>query len=1072
MTLRITLLGTISIKVDETSLTDQLPRKALALLAIMAVTGKAQARDRLTELLWPEQTPERASGSLRSLLTEMRGLLGDYLTITRQTVAFSTSPWWADASDFAQQTERFQRSQADLSDERFNALEKAMELMRGEFMPGFHLPNNNDFEQWLIEQREWLQHQYMQCGLELIAALRQRGNTNRAIYWAHQLIRSNPLHEEAHQQMMRALAESGARAAALEHYEKLRTQLKNELDVEPDSATTALYHVIRSGDLSRPATPSTPKPILETSKPRPEPKLPPQPYPFIGREHELGQIQTLLISESCRLLTLVGPGGIGKTRLAIEAARRLAGHFADGVYFVALASVNDAGLIPATIADAINIPHAGRNDIQQHLFNYLAQKSLLLVLDNFEHVVDASLLVSDILSRAPQVSVIATSRVRLDLMEEWTLSIEGLLYPPPGQERQNPEQYQSLEMFSQAARRARPSFALEPHLHAVARICQLMQGLPLGIELAAAWVRVMEPGEIVKNIEQRVDFLTSTMRNMPERHRSMRAVFEWSWNLLTSDEQDVLRRLAVFRGGFTLEAAQRITHHPQMALLILNSLVEKSLLHAQSHDAHYALHELVRQFAEEKLQAVASLLAEVEARHAAYYAEFMKAREDRLDGALHHGTIREVVREMDNIRAAWKYSVSHCDAALLRSFLRAVYHLYDGQSLYVEGEAAFRAAESCLRQLDPQLTMFVTIRGALYRGFFLHLMAHYPEASAIFEEVLPLLQNLVPREEGAAWDLRLMLGYLAAMFYAQGDFVQSRHYYEASVEMYRQMGQMTEAGEPLMRLSDIAVVMGEYQHAKQIIQESLPLFWEASTRRSRILFLTTLGDIDCKLGAFTEAKQYFEEALTLARTLNYRINTGVGLVSLGRVAYGVGEYAEAETQIRESLLIFGEVRHRWGMSFARTHLGRVLTAMGRFSEAREHFLSSLSICQEIGNRWVECFTLRQFAELHARQDDWEKAAYYLQSALQIAYDINVLPLTLDALAGIAVCLTQSGLNSSALRIATFVSNHPVTEFEGRNESNRVLETLKSHQSIQDAYLTLDIVVAEARDQIATLHVPR
>jgi tetratricopeptide (TPR) repeat protein len=317
-----------------------------------------------------------------------------------------------------------------------------------------------------------------------------------------------------------------------------------------------------------------------------------------------------------------------------------------------------------------------------------------------------------------------------------------------------------------------------------------------------------------------------------------------------------------------------------------------------------------------------------------------------------------------------------------------------------------------------------------------------------------------------------MLGYMAALFYARADFPQARQYYEAAVEMYRQMGQITEAGEPLMRLSDIAVVMGEYQYAKQMIQENLPLFWQASTRRSRVLFLMTLGDIDCKLGAFSEAKQYFEEALTLCQELNYRINTGVAFVSLGRVAYGMGHYEEAVSLIQESQHIFEETRHRWGISFTHTHLGRVLTVMGRFSEAREHFLASLSICQEIGNRWVECFTLRQFAELYARQDDWTQTAHYLQKALQIAHAIQVLPLTLDALAGIAVCLAQSGLNSRALRIAVFVSNHPVTEFEARNESNRVLEVLKSYQTVQEAHISLDFLVTEALDQLTTLQIQR
>jgi predicted ATPase/DNA-binding SARP family transcriptional activator len=889
MTLHLHALGTFTVEADGKPLTDQLPRKAVALLVVLATSGKPHRRDTLAELLWPDQPPERASGSLRALLTDLRKDLAPYLTITRQSVALAeTSPLWFDVTEFVRETEQFQRarSQSDtLPDERYLALEKALELVRGEFLAGFHLPNNNEFDQWLAEQREWLRRRTLQGGLELVAALRGRGDTARAIQWAQRLIHADPFHEEAHQHLMRALAESGARAAALEHYEKLRAQLRTELDVEPDAVTVALHQAIRTGQF--PDTPKIRMPSLSEAVTPAAVRLPPQHHPFIGRGNELAQIETLLRVESCRLLTLIGMGGIGKTRLALEAARQLAEHYPDGAYFIPLAPVNDAAVIPATIAETIAIPQPGRNDIRQHLFNYLAGKSLLLVLDNFEHVVAGSPLVSEILQHAPQVCIIVTSRERLGLLEEWTLPIEGMPFPSPGTERQHPEHYQALEMFLQAARRTRPGFTLEPELDAVARICQLVQGVPLGIELAAAWVRVLSPAEIVRHIEQSGDFLTSTLRNIPERHRSMRAVFEWSWNLLSPNERDLLRRLAIFRGGFTLPAAQHVSEFPGLAIVLLSSLVEKSLVHYQENDARYTLHELLRQFAEEKLQADPSLFAAVEASHSRYYASFMKEREDRLGGAVHHDTIRETVRELDNIRAAWRYSVSQCDPDLILMFLRALYHLADGQNLYVECEAMFHAASDCLRGIDPGQTRLVTIRAGVYRGFYLHLLANYPEARAIFEDALPRLRSIIEREESAKWDLRLMLGYMAAMFYAQGDFIQSRHHYEAMVEMYRQMGQLDKAGEPVMRLSEIAVVLGEYQYARQIIQEHLPLFWNASSRRSQVLFLITLGDIDCKLGAFAEARGYFEEALTLCRQINYRINAGLSVWGVSPMGWAI-----------------------------------------------------------------------------------------------------------------------------------------------------------------------------------------
>ncbi|MBZ0301236.1 MAG: AAA family ATPase, partial [Anaerolineae bacterium] len=325
--------------------------------------------------------------------------------------------------------------------------------------------------------------------------------------------------------------------------------------------------------------------------------LPPQPTSFIGREHEIAQLTALLADPNCRLLTLLGPGGIGKTRLSVQAATSQT-RFRDGVYFVPLAPLSSPDLLPTAIASALQIVLYDANSIQHELTNYLREKHMLLVLDNFEHLLDGVDLLTGILQAAPQIKFLVTSRERLNVLEEWVLLLEGLSFPD---DRTNIplESYSAVQLFTQRARQAQVNFSLDDNAQAVRQICQQVEGMPLGLELAATWLRVMSSQQIAEHMESSLGFLTTPVRNVAERHRSMRAVFEQSWKLLSAGEQDVLMRLSVFRGGFDLGAAGQFAG---ASLDILAALADKSLIRV-NHDGRYDLHELLRQFAEQQLQA-------------------------------------------------------------------------------------------------------------------------------------------------------------------------------------------------------------------------------------------------------------------------------------------------------------------------------------------------------------------------------------------------------------------------------------------------------------------------------------
>ena len=408
--------------------------------------------------------------------------------------------------------------------------------------------------------------------------------------------------------------------------------IANSLNIPPVERST--FVKVARGELNASRLPAISKasasPFHSPSPATSPTNLPVLPTPLIGRQHEVDELSQLIRDPQCRLLTLVGPGGIGKTRLAIETASHLQHVFTDGVYFIPLAPVNTARLIVPVIADAIGFTFQGANpsDPKTQLFGYLREKQILLLADNLEHLlIEPGIeLLAELLANASQVKLLATSRESLGLQGEWIFEVQGLPIPESRASEEN-RQNTSVELFLQRARRAHVGFnATAEEYPAIIRICQLVNGMPLGIELAAAWVRTLSCDEIAKEIERGMDFLSVTTRDLPARHRSMRAVFDHSWKLLSEEEQAILLQLSVFRGGFQREAAEQVAG---AKLSTLSTLVTKSLVQ-RSGDNRYDLHELIRQFAAEQLLNHSKENIATHARHCTYFLNQFARADARL----------------------------------------------------------------------------------------------------------------------------------------------------------------------------------------------------------------------------------------------------------------------------------------------------------------------------------------------------------------------------------------------------------------------------------------------------------
>ncbi len=439
---------------------------------------------------------------------------------------------------------------------------QALSLYRGEFLHGVYPADSLPFSEWALLRREHLHNLALQ-GLQRLALHHQRGGElDLALGYARRQLELEPWREEAHAQVMTILALRGDHSAALHAYERCRQVLMEELGVEPSEETRRLYER-----------------ILATRKQRRH-NLPQPATPFLGRKAELNQISDYLADPDCRLLTLLGPGGIGKSRLAIRAAQAQVYAFLQGVYLVQLAGVHSPAQIVHAIAGVLEFEFQPLGDPKAQLLNYLRDKELLLVLDNFEHLlnpVDLSsvTVLEELLETAPGLRLMVTSRQRLNLSREWVFVLHGLSYPAHIAD-QNLEHSEAVQLFMQSARRTTPGFQLgDDEKPFIARICQLLEGVPLAIELAAAWTRVMSPNQIVLEIERNLDFLASAYPDLPERQRSLRATFEHSYHLLSPEEQQVLCRLSIFPTSFDRAAARQIADAP---LHILTSLVDRSLL--------------------------------------------------------------------------------------------------------------------------------------------------------------------------------------------------------------------------------------------------------------------------------------------------------------------------------------------------------------------------------------------------------------------------------------------------------------------------------------------------------------
>ena len=934
---------------------------------LLSERGRFFTQDQLVDALFSDLDPEKAARSLRGRISELRKVLEPDLPRGTDSqflmhaglkgYCFSKdTPCSIDTELFEKELALAQRAEeAGRWSEALRGYEQAIAIYQGDYLA------EDLYEEWTTAPRERWRELYLKALARLAECYARLRQFSRALGCCQRVLDQAPWHEGIHRQKMLYHYHAGEHTQALQTYQTCTEALKTHLTVQPSPETKKLYEQILKHEV--PALPQ----VFPNNLPRPLTS-------FIGREREVAEVKSLLAT--VRLLTLTGVGGCGKTRLALRVAADLLKEYPDGVWWVEWAVLADPVLVPHAVAEALSVKEEPGQALMKSLSDFLRRKNLLLVLDNCEHLLDASAqLTHELLQASPELSILVTSRESLGLAGETVWPVPPLSMPEALSQLQ-PEilkQYEAVSLFVERARASQPGFRLTPETAlSVAQVCQQLEGIPLAIELAAARAKVLSVEQIAARLDDRFRLLTGGSRVVLPRQQTLQATMDWSFQLLSEPERIVLRRLSVFVGGFTLEAAEDVcadeaptlpsparagegsrTAAPlscpsggevaagrsggqtrglnplsieaHAVLDLLTQLVEKSLVIVQpGAQARYRLLETVRQYSSGKLQQSGeeSLLRE---RHLDWFLTLAEQAEPELQGPKQAERLKQLAMDYDNLRAALRWSL----AAVGR-------------------EAGLRLA------------------GALWPFWFVR---------GYWSEGRQWLERALTQSAGASAVVKAKaLSAVGMVTMSQCDFPRARVYYEEVLALQRQLGDQKGIAASLHSLGLVAWQQGNNAAARLLLEESLKIRQELEDQQGLATSLNALGVVAYAEGNYALAGIFFEQALEKFRIVGEKRYVGITLHNLGNVAMQQSDYEKARSLHEQSLVIRQELGDKWGIAYTLLSLGTTAGRQGEYETSHSLIKESLVTRHELGDKRGVALCLEEFAVLAKAQERWERVA--------------------------------------------------------------------------------------------------
>jgi DNA-binding SARP family transcriptional activator/predicted ATPase len=774
-------------------------RKALAMLIYLAVTEKPHERDTLGAMFWPESADSR--NQVRVALSGLRTVLGaEWFTEHSNALQIAnTAHIWVDVLAFKTLHTLSLRD----PEQCVKHLEQAIDLARGGFLAGFTLRNCPAFDSWVQSEEFYLERETNKALRNVIDCHRQSRDFERAIYYAEQYVARDSLNEDSYRVLMELYLQHERIHHVVRVFELCAETLQHELGIAPSTELQTLLQQAKTPQQSKqriePTSGHTPIPYLH--------------HAFIGRDAELNTVLDLLTNDTCRLISLVGIGGIGKTHLATRISELAPTHTALDVCFVSLEGLQNAEQAALALASQLQLWLEPNIAVVDQIVSHLKPKHLLVIFDNIEQFSAAiTPLLAQIIQHTPAVKLLITSRVMLHMHQEHVVRLVGLTYPHDhaNHEAGELQHYDSVRVFMHWARKHNPSFQLtESNIHAVAELCQLLEGIPLAIRLAAVWCELLSVEDLLSEIHQNVNMLQSQLVDIPEKHRSMRALFDSIWGQLNAQEQQAFTRLVIFRGGFTRQAAQQVA---DITPLLLKSLLDKSLLAVDSDlGRRYRIHAILRLFAEEEESQLSDRQA-LDVRYVDYYARFVSVRESDLTGGNQHRAIHEIDAEFANIQAAWQLAVEAGKVDILSTMLAGLYLYLRFRGYWDEGRALFNRAQIGLTHFADDKT----------QHFINKLSARYYDLQ---QNTLPALLKLKSAAEayGDPTETAYLTSEIAwhALFW--GRYQLSLRYFYDALERYQRLEDEFQVAAVLRGIALCETARGNFDEAAQYNHESITI---------------------------------------------------------------------------------------------------------------------------------------------------------------------------------------------------------------------------------------------------------
>ena len=935
------LQGSIKIERDGHELTGFGTKKARALFIFLSLErDHPHSREVLSSLFWPDQPDKLSRQSLRQALSNIKKILGaeDYLHIRPQDVEINPNvEIWSDTGEIEAIIEACGRHNHWDIEHCLPCIQRQLRILtlyNGEFLSGYSFQDSILFDEWLILRRERLHQAGLNAHTMLSHYYERRGEFDIALDHARAQIVMEPWREEAHYQAMRLYYSKDERSRALAQYKDCLRIIKVEFGANPSKETQTLAKVILDEEpLANRIKPCPQKPIIE----------------FVGREKEKKELVEILSCWESRLITLLGTGGVGKSSLAKNIAIDQYGLYQDGIYFVPLGESHD---VFSSISSALGMRSA---DQEIGVCDYLRDKNLLLILDNFDHLIPSAASLSKLLESAQHLQIIVTSRERLNLREERVIVLKGLPYP---EDKLNDgwESCESMELFKKRIQQRDPGFEFSDNqVLAMKAICRRVEGLPLAIEMASSSIIENNETKLLESLQKGFDAGISNLRNIPERHQSLRVVFDHSWQALSPEEQGQMATLSIFRGGFSEEAALVVAGINKQ---VLTSLIHKSLVRMEEQ-GRYSLHEINREFASEKLSPDNAGWK----NHALYYSQLPQ------NSAISSSAkVLDILDKEDaNLVAAWEWSVNHDEIAFLHRLLPNLTYLFLLRGPLSEGEQLINIAIEKLGLDKEHMMLIEDLHYSLARIYL---------AQMRYSEMIGLVRNLPPSEK--------TLFAQGQALSAQGECEEARPFLEKALVLARSSSDVVLELDSLRELGNVANRLTEFETAVAYYSECLELAQKLGDLRNISAVQNNWASIDWELGDLEAAQERYIKALSIYRRLGNRLGEAKALNNLSNIMADRGEMAKSLDYCRRALAIHKDMGNIRGESAVLNNIGATLFLLKEYDSARKNYLRALELYRLSDNNQAIAETLGNLSLLDCIQGNLEEGRQMANEAIKLS----------------------------------------------------------------------------------------